>query len=989
MRVLVFLPIPNVWRVIYFLPLVFIRLCSGTEGHLQSPGISPFLSTSPPSQTLRVEVNHAGIKSLNHAQALQQLFSPYTQQSTLTPIPSGPAEGPAEEVIAVTGGVAKLPCDLSQPGDTPILVLFSNGLTGKPVYSIDARDVSLQSAHHWSSLQDRAHFDLSTRPNVLTIKNVEADDQAEYRCRVDFRASPTRNLRIRLTVMVPPQKIEISSTESRKQLTGDIGPFPLGTDLSLTCTVIGGRPPPRVTWWHEEALLDEVSEQVTEDISRNTLTLPNLSRQHLHRVITCRASNSNMTRSINASVKLDMTFPPVEVRIINTDKVMKEGTRYSLVCEASGSRPPVILSWWVDGVLKTDAMQQTTKDGNVSRATLQMKPSRDSDGAVVLCRAVNPEMPSLPMEDIIKLNVQYAPKLQLRAGQNLVMTNIKEGDDVYFECDIQANPKVQVVRWFLGDVELHHNVSAGIIQSNQSLVLQGVKRASSGEYVCQATNHQGTTTSSPIFLTVKFAPVCVERQKWTYGIGRRESVNVTCSVEAYPEAGSFRWAFNSTTELVHMPRNASQHDDNFSSLLYTPVTHHDFGTLLCWADNDVGRQAEPCIFLVVPAEPVQNCSVWQDSSTSGEVVIACFPGWSAGLSQMFSLHVTQQASRNDPLSSDKVVAEVRDQKEPYFTISGLKPGKEYHIAVLATNAHGSSPPTLLAHHMPIDVAEKRTSAAAAGTIGTSQAMAITPIIAVVVGVVATLIICSVVLVLAIRARLNHTAANQREQACNKKTPEKSALRSKSSDDGGFTQLKRGPDLILVKGENQEERQLMELYPRPLQNTACQSGHPATTSTSGMLTLSTTNISLPSADINPSGGTIITQQSESSMEPISSAMIHTASGGASASASTDPRGYRASSISSSAGFPHFGQGTMGRSASCSEKSGGCGGGADPLLSTIPHSTSYSSSYNASSFTLPRHTSSSTTAGTLAKQASSTALYRDFTPADLNTSRESCV
>lgn len=28
------------------------------------------------------------------------------------------------------------------------------------------------------------------------------------------------------------------------------------------------------------------------------------------------------------------------------------------------------------------------------------------------------------------------------------MSDIKEGDDVYFECDIEANPKVDRVRWF-------------------------------------------------------------------------------------------------------------------------------------------------------------------------------------------------------------------------------------------------------------------------------------------------------------------------------------------------------------------------------------------------------------------------------------------------------------------------------------------------------------------------------------------------------------
>lgn len=42
--------------------------------------------------------------------------------------------GEAEKVVAAVGGRAFLPCNLTQPGDSPILVLVYNGVTGKPVY---------------------------------------------------------------------------------------------------------------------------------------------------------------------------------------------------------------------------------------------------------------------------------------------------------------------------------------------------------------------------------------------------------------------------------------------------------------------------------------------------------------------------------------------------------------------------------------------------------------------------------------------------------------------------------------------------------------------------------------------------------------------------------------------------------------------------------------------------------------------------------------
>lgn len=34
---------------------------------------------------------------------------------------------------------------------------------------------------------------------------------------------------------------------------------------------------------------------------------------------------------------------------------------------------------------------------------------------------------------------------------------------------------------------------------------------------------------------------------------------------------------------------------------YTPVTELDYGTLLCWATNDIGQQVHPCVFQIVAA----------------------------------------------------------------------------------------------------------------------------------------------------------------------------------------------------------------------------------------------------------------------------------------------------------------------------------------------------------------------------------------------------
>jgi hypothetical protein len=55
----------------------------------------------------------------------------------------------------------------------------------------------------------------------------------------------------------------------------------------------------------------------------------------------------------------------------------------------------------------------------------------------------------------------------------------------------------------LQDKKLPHNVSAGIIITNQSLVLQRVGRHSAGRYRCTAWNREGETESDIFHLDVK------------------------------------------------------------------------------------------------------------------------------------------------------------------------------------------------------------------------------------------------------------------------------------------------------------------------------------------------------------------------------------------------------------------------------------------------------------------------------------------------------
>lgn len=67
---------------------------------------------------------------------------------------------------------------------------------------MDARDGTLYD--HWKdekTLGSRAKFELDLNVPGLVIDPVLPADENLYRCRVDFKSSPTRNSRVRLKVI--------------------------------------------------------------------------------------------------------------------------------------------------------------------------------------------------------------------------------------------------------------------------------------------------------------------------------------------------------------------------------------------------------------------------------------------------------------------------------------------------------------------------------------------------------------------------------------------------------------------------------------------------------------------------------------------------------------------------------------------------------------------------------------------------------------------
>ncbi|XP_060522794.1 nephrin-like [Cylas formicarius] len=595
------------------------------------------------------------------------------------------AEQATEFAEASDGGTASLPCSLAptQIPDKIANILWYRGAEESPFYKYDAKNVHPQ---HWAepALQNRYFLRvLDDQRAILSISPAKHSDENVFHCRVDFQQSPTKITHVNLTVIVPPTSVQVSDSAGLIK-NGITSSYAEGASITLTCTATAGRPLARVSWWRDgELIVDETQYFPERAKSQSVLKIDKLTRSHLLAVYSCEVNNSKLQRPLVVRVAIDMYLRPLEVTLLGNNPEFSAGKKYNVTCRSKGSRPPAIITWWKDGILLEGGIVTVSSDGNTTTSVLSFNPSAADHGLVLACKASNQRIPLSERQQTWMLKVLYPPKVALSLGHRLDGNDIKEGADVYFECHLIANPWVRHVWWLRNSERLHSNASAGIIVSNQTLVLQGVSRASSGKYSCEATNKEGTSSSPPFHLRVKYEPVCKDGiVRKVVGAAKDEPVQVECKLDAEPPATQFRWSFNSTPGISREMTEHIVEEEDISVLTYIPHSASDYGTLQCWGTNEIGVQRVACTYHVVPAgrpDPPQGCSMI--NITHHSVTVTCKKGFDGGLKQKFVLML---------YAGDLAVANISALATPEFYIPNLEPAQEYYASIYSFNSKGSS-----------------------------------------------------------------------------------------------------------------------------------------------------------------------------------------------------------------------------------------------------------------------------------------------------------
>ncbi|KAH7976653.1 hypothetical protein HPB52_017491 [Rhipicephalus sanguineus] len=569
-----------------------------------------------------------------------------------------------------------------------------------PSVTVLGASVGLVDGAHWKQppWTGRAFFSLLSDPPALLLNRLNRSDTGKYVCNVSYRSDNGTNAGVTVTeaavelfIAVPQQPPVIRDSQGNI-LGRTAGPYAEGDTVRLTCAVPAADPELTLAWRRNgQPLSLPVATVATTSGGREThLDLGPLFREDLFSNISCVAT-SDITLPMEISVLVDMFLPPAEVSVWswpheNADAsgwvmVAPSATRTtssalastsardtediisgtfsgegiqsanadsssastfssprSFECEATGSRPPANITWFLDGLPLDERLSHTRVEDNVTASVLLL-PSSERAGKLLGCRASNDNLREHRgvLSRYLAVNVSDKPVVSIKLGTGLNASHIQEGADVYMECSILVASRITEVTWSRDGRELDADMTRGTVITSRYLVIRRVTPGHGGGYTCRVTNTRGDTVeSTPLLIRVRYSPRCVSEEELVLSVEKDAAVNLTCFVRADPSEGlRYFWLVVNGTHGTEATRE-SQPNRRRQQLLLPVVTESNRleivanasifdETLACWAENAVGTQERRCWFKLVRkgvSTSTLTCSV--GNFTDNSFSLTCF-----------------------------------------------------------------------------------------------------------------------------------------------------------------------------------------------------------------------------------------------------------------------------------------------------------------------------------------------------------------------------
>ncbi|XP_066939090.1 nephrin-like [Macrobrachium rosenbergii] len=344
-----------------------------------------------------------------------------------------------------------------------------------------------------------------------------------------------------------------------------------GATLDLSCSSVGGTPPPTLRIYKEDDVLPTKLEKKGNMTRASSLI--KITASDNGSKLTCEVSSLATRMPLTTSARLSVLFGPSETKGWMAPYQVEEGALFNLFCESSSSLPPSNITWNIEGMVVVEPsvdFYPAVFGGTSTRSHKQMRAAASDDGRLVGCSAHNGV--GAPAPTNFTLRVLHAP-IWIKAPSPQI--NVQENSHVVITALAKSNPGPPSYRWQRGK---------DLLQGRDELQLEKVRRTQSGNYSVSAVNERGNISAS-FYLNVQYGPeVLPPTDRVTVEGGG--SVSVKCIARANPPARVIwsrtpHFQKNNKTQILSSGIGKAE-------LVLRKIKPEDTGVYYCQAANLVG-----------------------------------------------------------------------------------------------------------------------------------------------------------------------------------------------------------------------------------------------------------------------------------------------------------------------------------------------------------------------------------------------------------------
>ncbi|XP_041482004.1 Down syndrome cell adhesion molecule-like protein 1 homolog isoform X2 [Lytechinus variegatus] len=437
----------------------------------------------------------------------------------------------------------------------------------------------------------------------------------------------------------------------------------LGNELSLTC-VAEGDPAPIITWSKD-------GRQLTAD-ERTTIGSSGLL--HIRNIVaidegTYRCESTNLYNTATASAFVNVLIPP-QITASPGEVTVGQGSQTTITCTVIGDPIPTV-SWFKDDMLlQIDPSDPSNVQTN---AGLVISDAQPYHAGSYRCQA---ESSVGTAESTGTLVVWTVPEFIVEPENQTALEYMV----VTFQCNATGTPAPSL-SWLFNEGALPS--WASVDEEGRRLNVPNALSENTGKYTCVATNAQGSARVEA-YLDVLVEPSVTPLPNLTLEAGQQ--LIVTCQASGHPDP-TYTW-LNDQDPLQSRGRVSLT---NTGVLTIAELSKSDQGWYSCVASNSVGNGRETFYLTIVdvPGQPTL-LEAYPLSATS--VHLAWIAGGDVVDTAYYQVQYRLSTSQTWLTYVDNLEAMAGNQT---YMLHSLEENQEYQVRVVAKNAVGQTPSTMV------------------------------------------------------------------------------------------------------------------------------------------------------------------------------------------------------------------------------------------------------------------------------------------------------